>query len=107
MVENLKGCTIQWTINYSAHSNSDEQVDKINDYEEQVDERNWLRNNYAEQVDQINDSDKHVDAIIDSEKKLWPEAIQKSIQTAIQRQLPTLTTEISHKKYWSAGSSQR
>ena len=40
----------------------------MNDYEEQVDVRNWLRNDYAEQVDQINDSNKQVDALSDSEK---------------------------------------
>ena len=70
MVENFKGCTIQSTISDSAHSNSEKQVDEINDFEEQVDARNWLRNYSAEQVDQINDSDKQVDAISDSENGL-------------------------------------
>ena len=54
----------------SAHSNSNKQVDEINDSEEQVDARNWLRNDYAKQIDQINDSDKQVDAIINDSKKL-------------------------------------
>ena len=71
MVENLKGCTIQSTIINSANSNSDEQVDEINYSEEQVDARNWLRNDSAEQVDQINDSYKQVDSIInDSDKQV-------------------------------------
>ena len=61
MVENFKGCSIQ----------SDEQVDEIVDSKEQVDARNWLRNDSAEQVDQINDSDKQVDSIInDSDKQV-------------------------------------
>ena len=63
MVENFKGCTIQSTIKDSAHSNSDEQVGEINASEEQVDARNWLRNDFAEHVDQINYSNKQVDAI--------------------------------------------
>ena len=71
MVENFKGCTIQSTISDSAHSNSDKQVDEINDSEEQVDVRNWLRKDFAKQVDQINDSDKQVDAITnDSDKNV-------------------------------------
>ena len=71
MVENFKGCTIQSTISNSAHINSDEQVDEINDSEEQVDARNWLRDDSAEQVDQINDSYKQVDAITnDSDKQV-------------------------------------
>ena len=69
MVENFKGCTIQSTISDSTHSNSDKQVDKINDSEKQVDARNWLRNDSVEQVDQINDSNKRVDAIINDSKK--------------------------------------
>ena len=47
MVQNFKGCTAQSTIIDSAHSNSKEQVDVINDSEEQVDTKNWLRNDYA------------------------------------------------------------
>ena len=39
MVENFKGCTIQSTISDSAHSDYNEQVDKIYDSEEQVDTR--------------------------------------------------------------------
>ena len=58
MVEIFKGCTIQSTISDSTHSNFNEQVDEINGSEEQVDARNWLRNDSAEQLDQINDSDK-------------------------------------------------
>ena len=58
MVENFKGCTIQSTISNSAHRNSDKQVDKINDSKEQVDARNWLRNDFIAQFDQINDSEK-------------------------------------------------
>ena len=50
MVEIFKGCNIQ----------SDEQVDKIIDYEEHVDTRIWLRNDSAEQVDAICDSEKLV-----------------------------------------------
>ena len=46
MVENFKGCSIQ----------SDEQVDEIVDSKEQVDARNWLRNDSAEHVDVLNDS---------------------------------------------------
>ena len=69
MVENFKGCTIQSTISDSAHSGSDEQVDKINDSEEQVDAKNWLRNDSTEQVDQINDYDKEVDAIKNDSNK--------------------------------------
>ena len=81
MVENFNGCTIQSTISDSAQSNSNAQVVKINDSEEQVDARNWLRNYSSEQVDQIsdsykqvdeiiNDSDKQIDAISDPRKKL-------------------------------------
>ena len=47
MVEIFKGCSIQ----------SDEQVDKIVDSKEQVDARNWLRNDSAEQVDVLKDSE--------------------------------------------------
>ena len=64
----FKICTIQSTINDSVYYDSNEQVDEINDSEEQVDGRNWLRNDSAEQVDKINDSEKQVDAISDSEK---------------------------------------
>ena len=64
MIENFKGCTIQSTISNSAHIDSNERVDKINDSEEPVGARNWLRKDITEQVDQINDSDKQVDAII-------------------------------------------
>ena len=56
-IKNIKGCTIQSTINNSVYYESDEQVDKINDSEEQVDVRNWLINNSAKQFDKINDSD--------------------------------------------------
>ena len=42
-IKNIKGCTIQSTINYSVYYDSDEQVDEINDSKEQVDVRNWLR----------------------------------------------------------------
>ena len=45
MVENFKGCSIQ----------SDEQVDKIVDFKEQVDARIWLGNYSAKQVDVLND----------------------------------------------------
>ena len=41
MVENFKGCSIQ----------SDEQVDNISDSKEQVDAKNWLRNDSFEEVD--------------------------------------------------------
>ena len=69
MVENFKGCTIQSTIRDSAHIDSDKQVDEINDSEEQVDARNWLRNDSTEQFDAIiNNSDKQVDTIRYSEK---------------------------------------
>ena len=47
MVENFKGCSIQ----------SDEQVGEIVDSQEQVDARNWLRNDSFEQVDVSNDSE--------------------------------------------------
>ena len=47
MVENFKGCSIQ----------SDKQVDEIVDSKEQVNARNWLRNDSAEQVDVLNDSE--------------------------------------------------
>ena len=50
MVEKFKGCSIQ----------SDEQVDKIDDSKEQVDARNWLRNDSSEQVDVLNDSENFV-----------------------------------------------
>ena len=50
IVEIFKGCTIQSTISNSAHSDSDKPVDKINDSEEQLDVRNWLRNDSAEQI---------------------------------------------------------
>ena len=46
MIKEFKGCTIQ----------SEEQVNTTIDYDEHVDERNWLRNNSAEQVDAISDS---------------------------------------------------
>ena len=64
---NFKGCTVQSTIRNSAHSDSNEQVDKIKISEEQVDAKNWLKNDYTEHVYQINDSDKQVGAISDSE----------------------------------------
>ena len=67
-IRNFKGCTIQSTINDSIYYESDGQVDEINDSAEQVDARNWLRNNSTEQVGKINNSDKQVDAISDSEK---------------------------------------
>ena len=70
-VENSNRCTIQSKMSGSAHSNSDKQVDEINDSEEQVYARNWLRNDYSKQIDQINDSDKQVDAIINDSKKNW------------------------------------
>ena len=47
MVEKFKGCSIQ----------SDEQVEKIVDSKEQVDARNWLRNDSFKEVDVLNDSD--------------------------------------------------
>ena len=47
MVENFKGCSIQ----------SDKQVGEIVDSKEQVDARNWLRNDSAEQVDVLKDSE--------------------------------------------------
>ena len=87
MVEIFKVCTTQSTISDSAHSDSDKQVDEINDYEEQVDARNWLRNDSAEQVDQINDSDKQVDAIInDSGKQV--DAISDSENLVVNRSDP-------------------
>ena len=43
-VENFKGCSIQ----------SDEQVDGISDSKEQVDAKNWLRNDSFEEVDVLN-----------------------------------------------------
>ena len=65
MVEIFKGCTIRSTISNSAHSNSNKQVDKINDSTEQVDQIN----DSDKQVDAIiNDSDQQVDAISDYEK---------------------------------------
>ena len=98
----FKGCTIQSTINDSGYyesdeqfdeinnskeqvdtrnwlrNNSAEQVDKINYYEEQVDARNWLRNDSTEQIDQINYSDKQVDAMSDSKKLVVTRSDQKS-----------------------------
>ena len=59
MVENFKGCSIQ----------SDEQVDDISDSKEQVDARNWLRNDSFEEVDAVNDS----------EFFLWMEVILRAI----------------------------
>ena len=50
IVENFKGCSIQ----------SDEQVGGISDSKEQVDARNWLRNDSLEEVDVLNDSEKFV-----------------------------------------------
>ena len=47
MVEIFKGCNIQ----------SDEQVDEIVDSKEQVDTRNWLRNDSFEQVDVLKNSE--------------------------------------------------
>ena len=64
----FKGCTIQSTINDSVYYESDEKVDEINYSEEQVDARNWFRNDSAKQVDQINDFDKQVDALSYSKK---------------------------------------
>ena len=43
-IKEFKGCTIQSTINNSGYCDYNEQVDAINDSEEQVDARNWLRN---------------------------------------------------------------
>ena len=67
-IKEFKGCTIQSTIKDFGYYDPDEKVDTINYYEEQVDVRNWLKNDSGEQVDPINDSDKHVDAISDSKK---------------------------------------
>ena len=39
-IKNFKGCTIQSTINNSVNYESNEQLDKINDSEEQIDARN-------------------------------------------------------------------
>ena len=50
MVEHFKGCSIQ----------SDKQVDKKVDSKEQVDARNWLRNDSAKQVDMLDGSEKLV-----------------------------------------------
>ena len=50
MVENFKECSIQ----------SDEQVDDISDSKEQVDAKNWLRNDSFEEVDVLNDSETFV-----------------------------------------------
>ena len=47
MVENIK----EWSIQ------SGKQVDDISDSKEQVDARNWLRNNSFEEVDVLNDSE--------------------------------------------------
>ena len=47
MVKNFKGCSIQ----------SDEQVDDISDPKEQLDARNWLRNDSFEEVDVLNNSE--------------------------------------------------
>ena len=47
MVENFKGGSIQ----------SDKQVEEIVDSKEQVDARNWLRNDSAELVDVLNNSE--------------------------------------------------
>ena len=67
-IKEIKGCTIQSTINDSGYCNSYEQIDPTNDSEEQVDGMNWLINNSYKQVDQINYSNKQVDAISYSEK---------------------------------------
>ena len=56
-IKKFKGYTVPSTIKDSLYYDSDEQVDKINDSEEQVDVRNWLINNSAKQFDKINDSD--------------------------------------------------
>ena len=95
----FKGYTIQSTINDSVYYESDKHVNKINDSEEQVDTRNWLKDNYEEKVDQINDSDKQVDALSDSEKLVVERSNPKAIQAAIQSKLLKLTTENSHKNY--------
>ena len=50
MVKEFNECTIR----------SDKQVDTIIDSEEQVDARNWLRNNSAKQVGTISYSEKLV-----------------------------------------------
>ena len=50
MVKEFNECTIQ----------SDEQIDTIIDSKENIDTRNWLRNDSTEQVDVINDSKKLV-----------------------------------------------
>ena len=50
MIKIFKGCSIQ----------SDEQVDNISNSKEQVDARNWLRNDSFEEVDVLNDSKKIV-----------------------------------------------
>ena len=118
MVENFKGCTIQSTISKSTHSDSDKQVDEINDSEEQVDARNWLRNDSAEQVDQINDSDKNIDAIInysnkqvdaisDSEKMVVTGSDPKSNPSSDPKAVSHTTNVNFAQKYLSAGSSQR
>ena len=102
MVEIFKACTIQSTISDSAHSDSNEQIDKINDYEEQVDAGNWLGSDSAEQVDQINDSDKQVGAIInDYDKKV--DAISDTQKLVVTRSDPSsdpkLTTHTTNRNF--------
>ena len=48
IIEIFKGCNIQSTISNSALRDSNKQFHEINDSDEQVDTRNWLRNDSAE-----------------------------------------------------------
>ena len=99
IVENFKGCSIQ----------PDKQVDDIVDSKEQVDARNWLRDDSTKQVDVLNDyehlvvnksdpkSNPHVATHITnrisasdttngiSTRKLYPLFIKPAIQAGITR----------------------
>ena len=102
MVKNYKVCTIQSTISDSAHSDSDEQVDEINNSEEQVDARIQLRNDSAEQVDQINDSDKDVDAIRYSDKLVVTGSYSKSNPSSD----PNVATHTTNRTFYKKNIDQ-
>ena len=95
MAENFKGYTIQSTISNYAQSDSNKQVDEINDSDEQVGAKNWSRNYSVGQVDQINDSDKQVGAISDSEKLVVTGSDPKSDQG----RNPKVATHTTNRKF--------
>ena len=103
----FKECTIQSTIGDSVYYDYDEQADEIIDSKEQVDARNWLRNDSSKQVDQINDSNKQVDARSDSEELVDAGGDPKSDPYNNPKVATHITNIKFHQNYSSTSSSQR